>query len=54
MAVPAPGASHRLGGTPFPHPPLPRAGPSCSPSLGPIVPPAVVARRWLAGGGREG
>ena len=29
-------------------------GPSCRPSLGPLVPPAVVARRWPAGGGREG
>ena len=36
---------------PFPHPPLPRAGPSCRPSLGPLVPPAIVVRRWLAGGG---
>ena len=39
---------------PFPRPPLPRAGPSCRPSLGPLIPPAVVARRWPAGGGREG
>ena len=38
----------------FPRPPLPRAGPSCRPWLGPLVPPAVVARRWPAGGGREG
>ena len=38
----------------FPRPPLPRAGPSCRPSLGPLIPPAVVARRWPAGGGREG
>ena len=38
----------------FPRPPLPRAGPSCKPSLGPLVPPAVVARCWPAGGGREG
>ena len=42
------------GVAPFPHPPLPRAGPSCRLSLGPLVPPAVVARRRLAGGGREG
>ena len=42
------------GVAPFPRPPLPRAGPSCRPSLGPLIPPAVVARRWLAGGGREG
>ena len=39
---------------PFPRPPLPRAGSSCRPSLGPLIPPAVVARRWPAGGGREG
>ena len=38
----------------FPRPPLPRVGPSCRPSLGPLIPPAVVARRWPAGGGREG
>ena len=37
-----------------PHSPLPRVGPSCRPSLGPLVTPAVVARRWPAGGGREG
>ena len=33
---------------------LARAGPSCRPSLGSPAPPAVVARRWLVGGGREG
>ena len=38
----------------FPRPPLPRARPSCRPSLGSLVPPAVAARRWPAGGGREG
>ena len=38
----------------IPRPPLPRAGPSCRPSPGPLIPPAVVARRWTAGGGREG
>ena len=38
----------------FPRPPLPRVGPSCRPSQGPHVPPAVIARRWLAGGGRVG
>ena len=38
----------------FPRPPLPGAGLSCGPSLGRLVPPAVVARRWPAGGGREG
>ena len=42
------------GVAPFPRPPLPRAGPSCRPSLGPLIPPAVVARRWPAGDGREG
>ena len=54
MAAPAPGASHRLGVAPFPHPPLPRARPSCRPSLGPLVAPAVIAQRWPVGGGREG
>ena len=39
------------GVAPFPRPPLPRAGPSCRPSLGPLIPPAVVARRWPTGGG---
>ena len=38
----------------FSRPPLPRVGPSCRPSLGPLVPPAVVVRRWPAGGGHEG
>ena len=38
----------------FPRPPLPRAGSSCRPSLGPLIPPAVVVRRWQAWGGREG
>ena len=42
------------GVAPFRRPPLPRAGPSCRPSLGPLIPPAVVAQRWPAGGGREG
>ena len=42
------------GVAPFPHPPLPRAGPLRRPSLGPLVPPAVVARRWPARGGHEG
>ena len=42
------------GVEPFPRPPLRRAGSSCRPSLGPLIPPAVVARRWPAGGGREG
>ena len=38
------------GVAPFPRPPPPRAGPSCRSSLGPLIPPAVVARRWPAGG----
>ena len=38
----------------FPRPPLLRAGPSCRPSLGSVVPPAYAARRWPAGRGREG
>ena len=42
------------GVAPFPRPPLPRAEPSCRPLLGPLIPSAVVARRWQAGGGREG
>ena len=42
------------GVAPFPRPPLPRAEPSCRPSLGPLIPLAVIARRWPAGGGREG
>ena len=42
------------GVAPFPHLPLPRAEPSCRPSLGPLIPPTVVARRWPARGGREG
>ena len=48
------GAAIAWGVAPCSHPPLPRAGPSCRPSLGPLVPPAVNARRWPAGGGREG
>ena len=38
----------------FPRPPLPRAGLSWRPSQGSLVPPAVAARRWPVGGGREG
>ena len=48
------GAAVGWGVALFPRPPLPRVGPSCRPSLGPLVPPAVVARRWPARGGREG
>ena len=47
------GPAVRWGVALFPRTPLPRTGPSCRPSLGPLVPPAVVARRWPAGGGRE-
>ena len=56
LAVPAPGGQPSAGGAhPSPAPLYPvRAGPSCRPSVGPPAPPAVVARRWLAGGGREG
>ena len=55
-AVPAPGGQPSAGGahsSPAPVYPV-RAGPSCKPLLGLPAPPAVVARRWLAGGGREG
>ena len=66
MAALAPGASHRPGGSPFPRPPLPRAGFSRSPSLGPLIPrqlsrgagrPGVAVRvsgQWLAGCGAAG
>ena len=54
MAVLAPGPAIGWGVAPFPRPPLPRVGSSCKPSLGPLIPLAVVARRWQAGGGREG
>ena len=56
LAVPAPWGQPSAGGahsSPAPLHPV-RAGPSCRPSLGSPAPPAVVARRWLAGGGREG
>ena len=42
------------GVAPFTRSPLPRAGPPCMPSLGPLIPPAVVAWRWPAGGGHVG
>ena len=42
------------GVAPFPCPPLVRAEPPCRPSLGPLIPPAVFARRWPAGGGHVG
>ena len=52
---PGPGGQPSAGGShSFPAPlylePDPRAGPR----WGPLSPPAVVARRWPAGGGREG
>ena len=52
---PSPGGQPSVGGSrPSPAPlylePDPRAGPR----WGPSSPPAVVARRWPAGGGREG
>ena len=56
LAVLAPGGQPSAGGahsSPAPLYPV-RAGPSCRPSLRPPAPPAVVARRWLAGDGREG
>ena len=56
LAVPARGGQLSVWGahsSPAPLYPV-RAGPSCRPSLGPPAPPAVVAWRWLAGGGREG
>ena len=40
------------GVAPFPRPPLPRAGPSCRPSLGPLIP--LVSGQWLAGCGAAG
>ena len=56
LAVLAPGGQPSAGGahsSPAPLYPV-RAGPLCRPSLGPPAPTAVVTRRWLAGGGREG
>ena len=56
LAVPAPGGQPSAGGSHSSPAPLylARAGPSCRPSPGSPAPPAVAARRWLAGGGREG
>ena len=55
LGGPGPGGQPSARGVaPFPRPPLPRAGSSRSPSLGPLISPAVAARRWPAGGGREG
>ena len=49
MAVPAPGASHRLGGRALSRPPLPRAGPRAGPRWGPSSP-----RPSSRGAGRPG
>ena len=55
LGGPGPGGQPSARGVaPFPRPPLPRAGFSRKPSSGAPHPPAVVARRWPAGGGREG
>ena len=56
LAVPAPGGQPSAGGSHSSPAPLylARAGPSCRPWLGSPAPPAVVARRWLVGGCREG
>ena len=64
---PGPGGQPSAGGVaPFPRPPLPRAGSSCRPSLGPLIPrpssrgagrPGVAVRvsgQWLAGCGAGG
>ena len=64
---PGPGSQPSAGGVaPFPRPPLPRAGSSCRPSLGPLIPwplsrgagrPGVAVRvrgQWLAGCGAAG
>ena len=54
MAVLAPGASHRLGGRALPPPPSTESRILAQALAGAPHPPAVVARRWPAGGGREG
>ena len=64
---PGPGGQPSAGGVaPFPRPPLPRAGSSCRPSLGPLIPrplsrgagrPGVAVRvsgQWFAGCGAAG
>ena len=64
---PGPGGQPSAWGVaPFPRPPLPRAGSSCRPSLGPLIPrpllrgagrPGAAVRvsgQWLAGGGAAG
>ena len=54
MAVLAPGASHRPGGRALPPPPSTDSRFLAQALAGAPHPPAVVARRWPAGGGREG
>ena len=54
LAVPAPGASHRPGGRVLPPPPSTESRILTQSLSGAPHPPAVVARRWPAGGGREG
>ena len=54
MAVLAPGASHRPGGRALPPPPSTENRILAQALSGAPHPPAVVARRWPAGGGREG
>ena len=54
LAVLAPGASHRPGGRALPPPPSTENRILAQALPGAPHPPAVVARRWPAGGGREG
>ena len=54
MSVLAPGASHRPGGRALPPPPSTESRILAQALSGAPHPPAVVARRWPAGGGREG
>ena len=54
MAVLAPGASHRPGGRALPPPPSTESWILAQAVAGAPHPPAVVARRRPAGGGREG
>ena len=54
MAVLAPGASHRPGGRALPPPPSTESRIVAQALAGAPHPLAVVARRRLAGGGREG
>ena len=54
LAVLAPGASHRPGGRALPPPPSTENRILAQALSGAPHPPAVVSRRWPAGGGREG